>query len=106
MSRYNEPGVFMSFEETEDELYRDVASLNFNLQALVAEKKIILEFVRLERSEIQEAGEFKLEGLFDRLEHAIDSVKAKRLVLDSIESLFAGVSDAGILRLKRKRLFS
>jgi len=105
VSVYNEPGVFMSFEETEDELYRDVASLNLNLQALVAEKKILLDYVRLERRDIQEAGEFNLEGLFVRLEHAIDSVKAKRVVLDSIESLFAGVADVGILRLEIKRLF-
>ena len=104
-SRYNEPGVFMSFEETEDELYKDVASLNLNLQALVAEKKILIDYVLLERKDIQEAGEFNLEGLFVRLELAIDSIMAKRVVLDSIESLFAGVSDAGILRLEIKRLF-
>jgi circadian clock protein KaiC len=103
--RYNEPGVFMSFEETEDELYEDVASLKLNLQALVAKKKIVLDYVLLERKEIQEAGEFNLEGIFVRLEHAIDSIKAKRVVLDSIESLFAGVTDAGILRLEIKRLF-
>ncbi len=104
-NQYKEPGVFMSFEETEDELYKDIASLNFNLQALVAEKKIVLDFVVLERKDIQEAGEFNLEGIFVRLEHAIDSIKAKRVVLDSIESLFAGVKDAGILRLEIKRLF-
>ena len=104
-SRYNEPGVFMSFEETEDELYKDVASLKLNLHALVAQKKILIDYVRLERKDIQEAGEFNLEGLFVRLELAIDSIKAKRVVLDSIESLFAGVSDAGILRLEIKRLF-
>jgi len=105
VSGYNEPGVFMSFEETEDELYKDVASLTFNLQALVAAKKILFDFVVLERREIQEAGEFNLEGLFVRLEHAIDSINAKRVVLDSIESLFAGVKDVGILRLEIKRLF-
>ena len=104
-SRYNEPGVFMSFEETEDELYKDVASLNLNLEALVAEKKILIDYVLLERKDVQEAGEFNLEGLFVRLELAIDSIKAKRVVLDSIESLFAGVGDAGILRLEIKRLF-
>jgi circadian clock protein KaiC len=102
---YNESGVFMSFEETEDELYEDVASLKLNLQGLVAKKKIILDCVLLKRIDILEAGEFNLEGLFVRLEHAIDSIKAKRVVLDSIESLFAGVSDAGILRLEIKRLF-
>ena len=102
---YNERGVFMSFEETEEELYKDVASLNLNLQKLVSQKKILLEYVLLERKDIQEKGEFNLEGLFVRLEHAIDSIGAKRVVLDSIESLFAGVTDAGILRLEIKRLF-
>ena len=102
---YNEPGVFMSFEETEDELYKDVASLNLDLQGLVSRKKILLEYVLLERRDIQEKGDFNLEGLFVRLEHAIDSIGAKRVVLDSIESLFAGVTDAGILRLEIKRLF-
>jgi len=105
VTQHKETGIFMSFEETEDELYEDIASLNLNLQALVAEKKILLDFVLLERRDIQEAGEFNLEGLFVRLEHAIDSIKAKRVVLDSIESLFAGVTDAGILRLEIKRLF-
>ncbi|HXM20455.1 MAG TPA: circadian clock protein KaiC [Terriglobales bacterium] len=102
---YNERGVFMSFEETEEELYKDVASLNLNLQGLVSQKKILLEYVLLERRDIQEKGEFNLEGLFIRLEHAIDSIGAKRVVLDSIESLFAGVTDGGILRLEIKRLF-
>ena len=104
-SRYNEPGVFMSFEETEDELYKDVASLTFNLRALVAQKKILIDYVLLERKDVQEEGEFNLEGIFVRLELAIDAIKARRVVLDSIESLFAGVSDAGILRLEIKRLF-
>ena len=104
-SQYNEPGVFMSFEETEEELYRDVASLNLNLQGLVAEKKILIDYVLLERKDFQEAGEFNLEGIFVRLELAIDTIKAKRVVLDSIESLFAGINDTGILRLEIKRLF-
>ena len=104
-SQYNEPGVFMSFEETEDELYDDVAALNFNFRALVAKKKIFVDHILLERRDIQAVGEFNLEGLFVRLEHAIDSIKAKRVVLDSIESLFAGVTDTGILRLEIKRLF-
>jgi circadian clock protein KaiC len=102
---YNEPGVFMSFEETGEEIYEDVASLNLNLQALVSQKQIRLEHVILERGDIQEEGEFDLEALFIRLEHAIDSIGAKRVVLDSIESVFAGVKDAGILRLEIKRLF-
>ena len=103
-SNYNEPGIFMSFEETEDELYKDVASLNLDLQGLVSRKKILLEHVFLERRDIQES-DFNLEGLLVRLEHAIDSVGAKRVVLDSIESVFAGVTDVGILRLEIKRLF-
>ena len=101
---YGEPGVFMSFEETEEELYDDVASLNLDLRGLVSRKKILLDYVRLERRDIQEA-DFNLEGILVRLEHAIGSVGAKRVVMDSIESLFAGLSDAAILRLEIKRLF-
>ena len=102
---YKEPGIFMSFEETEDEIYRDVASLNLDLACLVSKKQIRFEYVLLERMDIHEKGEFNLEGLFIRLELAIDSIHAKRVVLDSIESLFAGITDAGILRLEIKRLF-
>lgn len=102
--KFKEPGVLMSFEETEDELYTDVASLNLDLQGLVSQKKILIEHVLLERKDIQEL-DFNLEGLFVRLEHAIDSIGAKRVVLDSIESLFAGIKDEGILRLEIKRLF-
>src|ERR1035437_2009872 len=102
---YNEPGLFMSFEKTEDEIYKDVASLNLDLRELVSQKMILIEYVLLERGDIQEEGEYNLEGLFIRLEHAIDSIGAKRVVLDSIESLFASVKDAGILRLEIKRLF-
>jgi len=102
--KFKEPGVLMSFEETEDELYKDVASLNLDLQGLVSRKKILIEYVLLERKDIQET-DFNLEGLFVRLEHAIDSIGAKRIVLDSIESLFAGITDVGILRLEIKRLF-
>jgi len=101
---YNEPGVFMSFEETEDELYNDVASLDLDLQGLVSQKKILLVHVVLQRRDIQESN-FNLEGLLIRLEHAIDSIGAKRVVLDSIESIFAGLTDSGILRLEIKRLF-
>jgi circadian clock protein KaiC len=101
---FHEPGIFMSFEETEDELYKDVTSLNLDLRGLVAQKQIRLEYVLLERRDIQES-DFNLEGLLIRLEHAIDSIGAKRVVLDSIESLFAGLKDIGILRLEIKRLF-
>ena len=84
---YQERGVFMSFEETEAELYEDVASLSLDLHGLVSKKEIQLEHVLLQRSDMQETGEFNLEGLFIRLELAIDSIGAKRVVLDSIESL-------------------
>ncbi len=101
---YNEPGVLVSFEETEDELYTDVISLNMNLQGLVSQKKILCEHVILDRKDIQET-DFNLEGIFVRLEEAIDSIGAKRVVLDSIESIYAGITDLGILRLEIKRLF-
>lgn len=101
---YNEAGVLMSFEESEDELFKDVASLNMDLPALVLRKKIVLENVILDRKDIQET-DFNLEGIFVRLEEAIDSIGAKRVVLDSLESLFAGITDLGILRLEIKRLF-
>ena len=104
VNKFKETGVFMSFEETEDELYTDVASLNLDLQGLVSKKKILIEHVVLEKKDIQET-DFNLEGLFVRLEHAIDSIGAKRVVLDSIESIFAGITDIGILRLEIKRLF-
>ena len=102
--KFKEPGVFMSFEETQEELYTDVASLNLDLQGLVSQKKILIEHVLLDKKDIQEI-DFNLEGLFVRLENAIDSIGAKRVVLDSIESIFAGITDIGILRLEIKRLF-
>lgn len=104
-TRYDEPGVFLSFEETEEELYQDVASLNMDLKGLVARRQLWLEHILLERSELREKGEFNLEGLFIRLEYAIDSIGAKRVILDSIESLFAGITDLGLLRIEIKRLF-
>ena len=103
-SKYNEPGLFMSFEETEDEIYQDVASLNLDLHGLVSQKKIHLEYVVLDRKDVQES-DFNLEGLLIRLEYAIDCIGAKRVVLDSIESLFAGLLDPGVLRVEIKRLF-
>ncbi len=105
VNQFNEPGVFMSFEETEEEIFQDVASLNLDLRALMSKNAIRFEHVILERNDILEKGEFNLEGLFIRLELAIDSIGAQRVVLDSIESLFAGITDAGILRLEIKRLF-
>ena len=103
--QYGEPGVFMSFEETGEELTANVASLGFDLNELVKDKKIVLEHVFIERSEIQETGEYDLEALFIRLGYAIDSVGAKRVVLDTIESLFAGLPNQLILRAELRRLF-
>jgi circadian clock protein KaiC len=103
---FNEPGVFVSFEETSDDLIKNVASLGYDLGALVAEKKIAIDFVRVERSEIEETGEYDLEGLFVRLDYAIKAVGAKRVVLDTLEMLFAGLGDTQILRAEIRRLFA
>src|SRR5674476_374676 len=104
-TQFNEPGVFMAFGEAAKDLTQNVASLGFDLEDLVARKKIVLDFVYVERSEIEETGEFDLEGLFIRLGHAIDSIGAKRVVLDTIESLFAGLPNPLILRSELRRLF-
>lgn len=103
--QFDEPGVFMAFEETPEELTQNVASLGFNLNDLCARKKLFLDYVHIERSEIQETGEFDLEGLFIRLQHAIQTVGAKRVVLDTLEALFSGFSNQGILRAEIRRLF-
>lgn len=102
---YHEPGVFMAFEETADELAKNVASLGFNLPALIGRKQLVVDYVHVERSEIEETGEYDLEGLFIRLGHAIDSIGAKRVVLDTVESLFAALPNALILRAELRRLF-
>ncbi len=102
---YNEPGVFMAFEETAEELAQNVASLGFDLKEFITQKKLLIDFVRVERSEIEETGEYDLEGLFVRLNYAIDSIGAKRVVLDTIESLFAGLGNEAILRAELRRLF-
>jgi len=103
--RFGEPGVFMSFEETAAEITSNVASLGFDLADLVRRKKLALDHVYLERSEIHETGEYDLEGLFVRLNHAIDSIGAKRVVLDTLEALFAGLPNETILRAELRRLF-
>jgi circadian clock protein KaiC len=102
---YGEPGVFMAFEETAPELTQNVRSLGFDLDDLVKEKKLAIDFVRIERSEIDETGDYDLEGLFIRLAAAIDAIGAKRVVLDTIENLFAGLQNQGILRAELRRLF-
>lgn len=101
---YNEPGVFMSFEETEKELTANVASLGFDLDRLVKEKKIWLEHIHVERGEIEQSGEYDLEGLFIRIHLAIESIGAKRVVLDTLESLFSGLPNALVLRAELRRL--
>jgi circadian clock protein KaiC len=103
--QYGEPGVCMEFEEAGDKLAANVRSLGFDLGELTKRKKLLVDAVRIERNEIEETGEYNLDGLFIRLAHAVDSIKAKRVVLDSIETLFAGLSNAGILRAELRRLF-
>lgn len=102
---FGEPGVLMAFEETEAELKANVASLGFDLTGLVRRKKIVIDYVHIEPGEVQEGGEYDLEGLFVRLGHAIDSIGAKRVVLDTLEALFAGLRNEAILRSELRRLF-
>ena len=104
-TRFGEPGVFMSFEERAEDLVANVASLGYDLDGLVAQGKLAIDHVRVERSEIEETGEYDLEGLFIRLGFAVDSIGAKRVVLDTIETLFAGFSDETVLRAELRRLF-
>lgn len=99
-----EPGVFIAFEETRSDLINNVASLGFRLGDLIARKKVAIDHVRLERCEFEETGDYSLDGLFLRLQHAIDSVKAKRVVLDSIELVFAGLSQESVVRAELHRL--
>lgn len=104
--QFHEPGVFMCFEETETELAANVASLGFDLPGLIRRKLVVVDHVRIERSEIEETGEYDLEGLFIRLGNAITSLGAKRVVLDSLEALFAGLPNEAILRSELRRLFN
>jgi circadian clock protein KaiC len=104
--QYDEPGVFLSFEESVEDLELNFASLGFDPHALAARKKLSLDYVRVEPSEIQETGAYDLDGLFIRLGHAIDSIGAKRVVLDTIETLFSGLSDTRVLRAELRRLFN
>ena len=102
---FDEPGVFMSFEETAEELTRNVASLGFDLADLESRKKLAIDHVFIERSQIEDTGDYDLEGLFIRLGYAIDAVSAKRVVLDTVEALFAGLPNEMILRAELRRLF-
>jgi len=104
-TQYNEPGVLMTFEETGDEMTKNVASLGFDLKALAARKKLVMDYVRIESAEIQETGAYDLEGLFVRLQYAVDSIGAKRIVLDTLEAVFSGFANTGVLRAEIRRLF-
>ena len=102
---YGEPGVFMMFEENADELAQNLRSLVVDLDKLQKPKKIAVDHVHIERNEIQETGEYDLEGLFIRLGHAIDSIGARRVVLDTVEALFSGLPNHAVLRAELRRLF-
>jgi circadian clock protein KaiC len=104
-TQFGEPGVFMAFEESAEELAQNVRSLGFDLDALAADNKLLVDHVHVERSEIEETGEYDLEGLFIRLGHAIDTLGARRVALDTIESLFGGLSNTAVLRSELRRLF-
>ncbi len=105
ITEYDDPGVFMTFEEPVNDLVLNVKSMGINLDDLMDQGKLVIDHVRIERSEIEEAGFYDLEGLFIRLGHAIDKVGAKRVVLDTIETLFAHLTDDGLLRSELRRLF-
>jgi circadian clock protein KaiC len=104
-TEFGEPGVFMSFEEGIQELTENVRSLGFDLDELMEQEKLVMDYVHVERSEIEETGEYDLEGLFIRLGFAIDSIGAKRVVLDTLEVLFGGLQNESILRAELRRLF-
>src|ERR1700759_31491 len=105
ITEFGEPGVFMSFEESSKDLTDNVRSLGFDLDKLISQKKLRIDHIQIEKSEIEETGDYDLEGLFIRLNHAIDSIGAKRVVLDTIESLFGGLDNVSILRSEIRRLF-
>jgi circadian clock protein KaiC len=103
--QYNEPGVLITFEENEAEISRNVVSLGFDINGLIARKKLIVDYVRIERSDTIESGDWTLDGLFARIGYAIDTVGAKRVVLDTVEALFSSLRDVTILRSELHRLF-
>jgi len=105
ITEYDETGVFMSFEETAKDLTQNVRSLGYDLDKLVKTNKLKIDHIQIEKNEIEETGEYDLEGLFIRLNYAIDAIGAKRVVLDTIESLFGGLDNATILRSELRRLF-
>jgi circadian clock protein KaiC len=104
-TQFREPGVLLTFEETAGEMTRNVASLGFDLEDLSARNRLAIDYVRIEPSEIEETGSYDLEGLFIRLQYAVDSIGAKRVVLDTLEAVFSGFSNQGVLRAEIRRLF-
>src|ERR1700743_2358239 len=104
--QFGEPGVFMAFEETERELTENIASFGYDLAELEKKGMLSIDHVFIERSEIEETGEYDLEGLFIRLGHAINTIGARRVVLDTIENLFSGLANEAILRAELRRLFT
>ena len=104
-ARFGEPGVFMSFEERSQDLATNVASLGYDVDRLIADKKLVIDHVRIEPSEIEVSGDYDFEPLFVRLGYAIDQIGAKRVVLDTIEALFSGFTDQAVLRAELRRLF-
>jgi len=104
-TQFGEPGVLMTFEEPAEEMAKNVVSLGFDLKDLVARKRLVMDYVHIEPAEIQETGSYDLEGLFVRLQYAVDSIGAKRVVLDTLEAIFSGFSNQGLLRAEIRRLF-
>lgn len=105
VTRFHEPGVLMTFEESPEDIAKNVASLGVDVRHLVAQRKLVVDYVHVDRNEIEENGEYDLEGIFIRLQHAIDTIGAKRVMLDTIETLFSGLNNQGILRAEIRRLF-
>ena len=104
-TQFDEPGVFIAFEEQPEDLVKNVGSLSYDIQRLIDEKKLAVDHIHIDRNEIEESGEYDLDGLFIRLGFAIDSVKAKRVVIDTIETLFGGLDNEAVLRSELRRLF-
>jgi len=105
ITEYGDPGVFIAFEEKTDDLKKNFKSMGFDLDDLVNRKKLVLDHITVERSEIEETGEYDLEGLFIRLGSMIDEVGAKRVAIDTLEALFSGFTNEAILRSELRRLF-
>jgi len=104
-TEFNEPGVCISFEETAEDLGQNVRSLGFELESLIKTKKLAIDYVHIDKSQIDETGDYDLEGLFIRIGAAIDSVGAKRVLIDTPEALFAGLTNEAVLRSELRRLF-